>query len=74
MTLRLVKGFKTSKGKSSTTKKSSPTHEPKQLPLLPPLALKAAKVHQLNRGAAEELEKFVDRLLMRLQAGRDGSW
>lgn len=70
VTLRLVKGFSTSKDDYSSTKNSSNTRKPTQLELLPPLALKAAKVHSLNRGAADALEEFVDRILTRLEGRR----
>ena len=68
--LRLVKGSKNSKAKSSFTKLSSRQRNPSQLNLLPPLAVKIAKVESLHRGAAVELERIVDHLLDRLERGR----
>lgn len=70
MTLRLVKGSKNSKGKSSSTKPSSPPRAPSQLNLLPPLAMKVIKVETLHRGAAVELERIVDHILDRLEGRR----
>ena len=67
MTLRLVKGSRISKVGCSSTKNSSRTRVPRPLFLLPPFALKAVKVHRLNRGTAEEVERIVDRVLDRLE-------
>lgn len=42
------------------------------VPAPPPvssLVMKVARLDRLNRGAADELERFVDRLLERLESG-----